>query len=212
MIITNLYFSTPTAGNDRYILYYILARSPNAEHRVADIAEALHNATNSLYVWNIRDEEITDIQNIPPSFAHPIRSIGKIPSDKSESELLDWLIHGESFFSKKYAILTLVDVEFPRRHGNKWDEAFEIREKEHLKRVVDALDEIRIHSYNSENARYLIEYDVIDRGQYLRRFNSCHVVDDDVVGTFEEKANLREGFSWRDMKKIITELLVRKYR
>lgn len=164
------------------------------ENSIEDLAEALSKAESSLYVWTIGDEEITDIQNIPSNLAHPIRSIGEIPKDKSESELLDWLIHGESFVPKKYVILTFVDGEDGEYSG---DVAYEIGNSEHFKKFVKALKEIFdfCEEYEYDSMRtYLTGYNIIDRGQYRSRrdFRGYNVVNDFIVEAFEEMAKERD--------------------
>lgn len=72
------------------------------ESKVSDVFEALDGAKHKMFQWLICQEKVLDIEKIPTPLAHPIRSIdGELPKDKTESELLDWLVHGESFFSKK---------------------------------------------------------------------------------------------------------------
>ncbi len=155
-----------------------------------ELAEALRKArSGGQFVWTIGDDEITDIQNIPAQIAHPIRSIGEIPSDKTESELLDWLMHGESYFSKKYVIVSCGN----QSSNTEFNQVYEITEKEHLKKFTDALEDLL--STAEENGfkvfdgsdMYLNGWYVIDRGNYLLKFHegACNVVNDDLVECFE---------------------------
>lgn len=160
---------------------------------VEDLLNALRGAEASLFVWTVGDEEITDIQNIPNKFAHPIRSIGEIPKGKAESELLDWLIHGDSFFSKKYVILK---VKSGSRSDCSYCEeyALEVRKKDHLDRVAGAWNTIwdLFLYYDDDENDHLDDVSVIDRGQYLRKFDGCVVVDEDLVGKFEKMAESKD--------------------
>ena len=101
---------------------------------------------------------------------------------------MDWLIHGESFFSKKYVILK---VAHRRAEDSSYcaEYALEVRKKEHLDRVIGAWESIG-GSFSMANAEfdYLDDVCVIDRGQYLRKFDGCEVVDEDLVGKFEKIA------------------------
>lgn len=189
-----------TLKSSDYAKFHLLV----PENSVEELAEALSKAESSLYVWTIGDEEITDIQNIPSNFAHPIRSIGEIPKDKSESELLDWLIHGESFFSKKYAILKFVDGKSGDESPYSGNVAYEIENSEHFKKFVKALEEIFDFSeeerYDRGEEVYLDRYYIIDRGQYLGRhdFSDRRVVDDATVEAFEAMAKKRDPLCMHD--------------
>jgi hypothetical protein len=164
------------------------------ESQVSDILEALGKTKNRQFQWTVCEEEIYDVQNIPTDLAYPIRSIGKIPEDKtSESELLDWLVHGDSFFSKKYVILDFMD-EKDGGDGYTGKKVFEITKKEHMG-FCDAA--IKLYE-NSDGYLYLQNVDIIDRGQYLRKFGGRkEAVTDELLAQFEEDA--REGApSWAD--------------
>lgn len=53
------------------------------EDSIEDLAETLRKAKQSQFVWTVGEEEITNIQNIPGTFANPIRSVRNIPKGKS---------------------------------------------------------------------------------------------------------------------------------
>lgn len=70
------------------------------------ILEALKDGAkgDNFFDWSIEEDTvIRDIKTIPSSLALSIRtSVGKeevIPRNQTETELLDWLIHGDSHFS-----------------------------------------------------------------------------------------------------------------
>lgn len=159
---------------------------------VEELAEALRKARSGQFVWTIGEDEITDIQNIPAQIAHPIRSIGEIPSDKTdESELLDWLIHGESYFSKKYVVLS-----FHSGCRKNRVEVYEITKKEHLQKFTVAVNTISNKSH--EEYIQIVNWYVINRGTYLLKFHdevACKVVDDDLVECFERRVKEKK-FWW----------------
>lgn len=87
---------------------------------------------------------------------------------------MDWLIHGESFFSKKYVIMKFVHPKDGYDRGS-GEFAHEVRKEEHMKKLVDALDKIEKFSENIGWA-YFEGYRVIDCGLYLREFDDCVVM------------------------------------
>lgn len=87
------------------------------------VMKALEESESKMFDWSIvEDEVVTDIRNIPTALTHPIHSLDDADlqqflksssSKKSETELLDWLIHGESFFRKKYVVIKIVNGRYP---------------------------------------------------------------------------------------------------
>ena len=130
---------------------------------------------------------------------HSIRSIGKIPEDKtSESELLDWLMHADLFFSKKYVILDFMDGKDGPHDGCTGKKIFEITKKEHMG-FYDAARKLYEKSEGDGDMVYLQDCGIIDRGKSLRKFgaHSKEVVTDELLASFEEDA--LEGYSdWAD--------------
>jgi hypothetical protein len=102
-------------------------------------------------------------------------------------------VHGDSFFSKKYVILDFMDEE-GEGGGYTGKKVFEITKKEHMG-FCDAA--IKLYE-NSDGYLYLQNVDIIDRGQYLRKFGGRkEAVTDELLAQFEEDA--REGApSWAD--------------
>lgn len=61
---------------------------------------------------------MTDVLNIPSSLAVVLRSFETVPEDKkSEGELLDWLVHGDDYFSMKHVVLDFMDRMRPPGHA-----------------------------------------------------------------------------------------------
>ena len=103
----------------------------------------LEGSSGKLFSWSISDETIRDVQNIPTAFGHLIRTTNSddILAEASVSELLDWLVHGDSFFSKRYVLISILDGT--RRRYEEWsdrggDIAFEISEEKHLTPFLEA--------------------------------------------------------------------------
>lgn len=169
------------------------------ESQASNILKALSDTGNRQFQWEVCEEEIFDAQSIPMDLAFPIRSIGKIPEDRtSETELIDWLIHGDAFFSKKYVVLDFMDGKDGPYDGYTEKKVFEITKKEHMG-FYDAALEICDNSECDGDSIYLQGCDIMDRGQYLREYGGkgAQVVTDELLAEFEEDA--REGDSaWAD--------------
>lgn len=57
---------------------------------------------------------MTDVLNIPSSLAVVLRSFETVPEDKkSEGELLDWLVHGDDYFSMKQFWISWIACDPP---------------------------------------------------------------------------------------------------
>ena len=163
------------------------------ESQASDILEALSSTKNRQFQWEVCEDEIFDVQSIPMDLAYPIRSIGKIPEDKtSESELLDWLMHGDSVFSKKYVILDFMDGKDGPDGDYTGKKVFEVTKKEHMG-FCDAAREIYRNSGEDGDSVYLQNFDIIDRGQFVREYgtNNKETVTDELLEEFREAA--REG-------------------
>ena len=105
-----------------------------AELQASNILEALNNTENRQLVC---EEEIFDAQSISMDLVFPIWSIWKIPEDKtSETELLDWLMHSDTVFSKKYVVLDFMDKKDGPDDGYTGKKVFEITKKEHMGRIL----------------------------------------------------------------------------
>ena len=140
------------------------------ESKISDILKLLVESKDKMFDWTIvEDEVITDIRNLPPVFGHPIRSLREheeLPKDKTETELLNWLIHGESFYSNKYAIVTFCDRD-KDFNGNV---VFEVTKEDLEEPFVDAIWEICSNNCEFEVPRgntYLKDLKFLDRSQYL---------------------------------------------
>ena len=177
-----------------YATFSLLIR----ESEISFILEALVEAAEEkLFDWSICEDEITSMQSILAASAAgslPIRSVqqGTIPTDKSESELLDWLVHGESFFSKKYVILGF------RHHGDSRKVHFEISKEEYMP-FYDAcktiFDNYKKNDRYNEQIGYLDSCELVDRGTYLCGFSfrsKLFIVDDHILREFEVKASYDE--------------------
>jgi len=205
-----------TRGNeDQDVEFRILVGSMNCSdyaqtsflvpsERIEELCKALQNAEKSLYNWTIdEDTVLTDVQNTPASLAPLVRSFDEIPTDnKSESELLDWLVHGDDYFSYKYVVLTfrlydLVDNCYVDPSPLK-RVAFEINRKEYYKPFLDSCE--TIHAFYSgglddpEHSSQLWcvdEYDTLDRGEFLKEFGGQgHIVDENLFELFGQGVDI----------------------
>jgi len=179
--------------------------------RIEELCEALQNAEPSFYNWTIDEDTIlTDVQNTPASLGPLVRSFDKIPTDKSESELLDWLVHGDDYFSYKYVVLTfrlydLVDNCYVDPSPLK-RVAFEINRKEYYTPFVGFCNGIFDHDcgalddpYRSSPSWSVDDYQTIDRGEFLKEFGGQgHVVDDDLLELFEQDLSEEGNEYWAD--------------
>ena len=110
-----------------------------------------------------------------------------IPTDKCESELLDWLIHGDSSFSKKYVVLHFMDRK-DGDDGYSGRVAFEIRRPKYMP-FYDYCCTICSHSEPCGDNVYLEDCELIDRVSFLQRFNGLgHVVDRKMLKRFKKDA------------------------
>ena len=146
------------------------------ESKISDILKMLVESKDKMFDWTIvEDEVITDIRNLPTAFSHPIRSLREyeeLPKDKTETELLNWLIHGESFFSKKYAIVTFCKRYYDYhgvRNDFNGDVVFEVTKEDLEEPFFDAIGAIfqanRIgRDYGNT---YLDALKFLDHSQYL---------------------------------------------
>jgi hypothetical protein len=167
------------------------------ESKISDVCDALNAASFKQFDWSIsHDDPIQDIQIIPSSLAHPIRScIETLPSGKTETELLDFMIHGESFFTKQYVVLDFVDG----KRGYTGKAAFEITKKEHLDPFVKAIDKIMESSGPDGDMPYLDYCTCVDRGEFLSRYAAVsehHVVDNAQLQQFQEDAESDDVGEW----------------
>jgi hypothetical protein len=158
-----------------------------------------------MFQWSICDEAVLDVEKIPTPLAHPIRSIdGELPKAKSESEILEWLIHGESYFSKQYVVLNFMDGKDWPDGGYTRKVGFEINRKEHISFYEEAM-KIYENSEEDGDMVYLQGIELLDRGQFLRGFGDrrYYVVDDDMLKSFREAAVSEDVGEWawenRDM-------------
>ena len=147
------------------------------ESKISDVLKGLQDSKSRMFDWTIvEDEVITDIRNIPAELTHPIRSLSEkdqLPKNKTETQLLNWLIHGESFYMKKYAIVTFLDPIFPRNNG---DVVFEVSTEDLEKPFHDAIR--KIYEKNRDQVRKenskLNGFRFIDRERYLREYGNSH--------------------------------------
>ena len=160
------------------------------ESKISDVLKALQDSKEKMFDWTIvEDEVITDIRNIPAELTHPIRSLGEndeMPQGKTETQLLNWLIHGESFFVKKYVIVTF--------SGHRWnrDAMFDVSTEDLEKPFYDAINKIYEESQNVRFGVKLSAIKFIDRGQYLyeyafgRQKRCVHIVDEEFIKSLQE--------------------------
>jgi len=164
------------------------------------IFQALKRVQNQ-YQWSICEDEITNVENILGLFdvAFPIRTIQyeDIPTNRSESELLDWLIHGESYFAKKYVVFKCSKGSY--RFDSTHERIFEITKKEHLKftdvckniyyTYNEYIDEREIDRYDDDTIN-IESCEIYDRGTFLRDFadnwREPEIVNDEKLRKFEE--------------------------
>ena len=157
------------------------------------ILAALEGSKNKCFSWSVdEDQTVTDVQVIPTSLAHPIRTIGKIPkAAKTECELLDWLIHGESYVPKKYIVLEFMDGMLGPDDGNRRAVPFEVRQENHYARFLAASWKLCVDSEADGDLVYLSGVRELDRAMYLHEFGTSttpRVVDDELVTVYEYDA------------------------
>ena len=173
---------------------------------VRELFEALTNAECRCFQWSIdEDETITDIRHIPSSFALPVRTLpDTYPKDKTEGELLDLVIHGESYFSKKYVILsfmceahnwydTVIEMEMGKA-------VFEISKKEYLP-FYEYCKKLYDHSKRDPEVAYLDGCDLVDEATYQMKELSCnhctsYIVDDELMGRFKKYSEDKDIGDW----------------
>ena len=181
------------------------------EQDVSMLLETLEKAKHRLFDWSICEEEIKTVEAICMASSLgvlPIRSIEKesLPTEKSESEFLDWLVHGDSFFSEKYVMWEYVEgTDNVRKY------MFEIRKEAHLKRFYDACKIIcKASDYTGRRSHRLTDCKLFDRGNFLCEIavKPCEtslgvyeeiVVSDELLEFFEKFAqcpseNIQEWF------------------
>ena len=175
---------------------------------VTKLLEALTNADCGYFEWSIdEDETITDIRYIPSSVALPVRTLpDTYPKDKTEGELLDLVIHGESYFSKKYVILsfmceahnwydTVIEMEMGKA-------VFEISKKEYLP-FYEYCKKLYDHSKRDPEVAYLDGCDLVDEATYQMKelpSNNCTncLVDNDLMGRFKAHSEDKYIGEWAD--------------
>ena len=99
-----------------------------------------------------------------------------------ESEILDWLIHGEDYFSVKYVVLYFVD-EQDGEDGYTAKVPFEITKKEHLVFFEYAKS---LCSICDSGLVYLSGCDLVDRPEFLKEYGESRRVDEDFLASVEE--------------------------
>jgi len=171
------------------------------------LCNALQSSKHRQHEWILCDEDIPEahIPYIPADLAHPIRSIGEsIPNSSrytNESDLLDWLIHGESFFAKQYVVFEFEDScccgydDDDDAQLSQQRVVFEVVDEKHLVPFLEASEIVCDKSWNPP----LTGPNLIDRGAFLHEFGGKirpFVVSDKVLKDFEEGGRIEDLFDF----------------
>lgn len=164
------------------------------------VLDALKEAPGRLHDWTMSDDEsLDDISGFPKSLAYLVCSSinGDLPSEKSESELLGWLIHGDSGFQAKYLVLEWYDPKDGPDDGYCGKVAFAIEDEKYLEEVETLASDLVSICPPDGDLTGLVNSEILDLGKFKREFGEekATVLDDDWMKEFR-RAVEEEDTEW----------------